>query len=151
MRNGFGFGMKAAPIARAPVEGGGGDPEPAWQMFLLTAGDVLGVYAGYVAAGALGNEEPIGDVGPEPHTVYIARGIIDAGPGEGYAVQIFGDCASELDNLVLEINGIQTVRMSPAVYIEADNYTTVQYNSETTERFVIDGAYVCQLVTPNPV
>lgn len=151
MRNGFGFGMKAAPSARAPSDGGGGEPEPAWQMFLLTAGDVLGVYAGYVSDGALGNEGPIGDVGPEPHTIYTARAIIDSGPAEGYVVQIFGDCAAELNSLVLEINGLQTTRTTEAVYIDADNYTNVQFNSETTDRFVIDGAYVCNFVTPNPV
>lgn len=122
---------------------------PQWQTFFLTAGNVLDVYTGFLVADALGNPSQIGSVSPAPNTVYVTRGIIDAG-AEGYIVQVFGDHAAELTGLVLEINGIKTVRSTEAIYIEADDYTNVAYNSEVTDRFVVDGMYVCNFVTPDP-
>lgn len=120
--------------------------DPMWQMFLLEAGNILDVYAGFLAPGALGNEEQIGSTSPNPHTVYQVRALLDAGPSEGYILQVFGNLESELSTKVLEIDGIQTVRMSPPVYVEADNYTNVPFNSETTPRWVVDGQYICAIV-----
>lgn len=123
--------------------------EPAWREFLLEAGNILDVYVGYLFPGALGNPDAIGSVSPSPNTNYGARGIIDAGV-EGYIVQIFGNHVADLTDRVLTINGVQTTRSTEAVYIEADDYTNVQYNSEITERFVDGGFYVCEFQFTTP-
>lgn len=127
---------------REAAAGGAGG----WVAFALTAGLVLDTYPGYAAAGALGNPDAVGAIAPQPNSAHIARAIVDAG-AEGYLVQLDGDCADALIGSSLMVNGEACGISTAPAYIEADDYTTVTYNSETADRFEVDGVYACLIVT----
>lgn len=126
---------------REAAAGGGGG----WVAFTLTAGLVLDTYPGYAAAGALGNPDAVGALSAQPNSAHVARAIVDA-VAEGYLVQLDGDCTADLADAVLVINGEDCNVSTAPAYIEADDYTTVSFNSETSDRFEVGETYNCQIV-----